>query len=125
MADLDADYRKILGAALASKKNVNSRYSNNSFARTLGVDATYLSKLSRGKILLSLDLAEKITRRLKLSPAERTRFLLSAAEEQRCHAMYLIDPALTDCDSSQHEKNLLPASRKKVSRSELHENKNR
>ena len=76
----------------------------------LGMDNGFLSKLLSGKTMLSLDLADKITKRLKLNIEERKEFLLSAAEEQKCHALYLIDPVLTECQEDLHETNLLPRS---------------
>src|SRR5665213_1887907 len=98
MADLTAQYRTILKDEFAAKTKANPRFTQGAFARYLGLDRTYFSKLTAGKILLSLDVAESMARRLKLKDAVRTEFLLSAAEEQRCHALYLIDPRLTDCD---------------------------
>lgn len=110
MADLNAYYRKILSDELQVRRKRNPRYSLRAFALFLGVDNGYLSKLTAGKVLLSLDLADKLTKRLKLSPSVRKDFLLSAAEEQRCHTLYLIDPKLTDCEEELHETNLLPRS---------------
>ena len=111
MADLEATYRKILEDVYDQKRKANPRYSRTSFARMLGVDPTYLSKLRSGKILLSLDIAEKITKKLNFSTEVRTSFLLSAADEQRCHALYLIDASLTDCDRKLDRINDQPRSR--------------
>lgn len=113
MADLNALYRIRIADEFKQKRAKNPRYSQSAFARFLGVDTTYLSKLLKGKILLSLDLAEQITRKLGLTPVERREFLLSVAEEQRCHALYLIDPALTECDPKVSDSNTQPRSRKK------------
>jgi transcriptional regulator with XRE-family HTH domain len=113
VADLNAHYRIVLTNEYKKRVMKNKKYSKNSFARLLGIDGTYLSKLLSGKILLSLDIAEKVTKRLQLDKKGRIDFLLSAAEEQRCHALYLIDPTLTDCDSALHKINLQPVSRKK------------
>ncbi len=113
MADLNAAYRVVLADEYKKRVSKNKKYSKNSFARFIGVDNTYLSKLMSGKILLSLDIAEKITKRLQLSGSARSDFLLSAAEEQKCHALYLIDPSLTDCEPALHKINLNPISRKK------------
>ena len=82
------------------------------YARSLGVDGSYFSKLLSGKILLSLDLADNLAKKLKLSKEERTEFLLSAAEEQKCHALYLIDPALTECNPALDILNKQPQSKK-------------
>lgn len=111
MADLESFYRLYLKQELARRVAKNKRYSLRGFAQFLGVDNSFLSKLMSGKNLLSLDLADQFSRKLKLDSEMRTEFLLSAAEEQRCHALYLIDPKLTDCDSQAHETNLLPLPR--------------
>lgn len=108
MADLDAAYRHMLKQAFASRKERNPRYSLRGFARFLGVDPTFLSKLISGKLLLSLDQADKITRKLNLAKSDRATFLLSAAEEQKCHALYLIDPSLTECDPTLDRSNQAP-----------------
>jgi transcriptional regulator with XRE-family HTH domain len=114
MADLDAFYRVYLRNELGARKSRNPRYSVRSFARALGVDNGYLSKLLSGKLLLSLDLAERLVERLKLEGGDRRQFYLSAAEEQQCHALYLIDPTLTNCDPACEETNVLPAPRKRA-----------
>lgn len=108
MSDINASYRKILFSEFQTRKAKNPRYSVRAFAKYLFLDNGFLSKLFSGKVLLSLDLADKITKRLKLTPELRREFLLSAAEEQRCHALYLIDPSLTECEIELHETNLLP-----------------
>lgn len=113
MADLKAFYRLRLQEVFAERKGKNARFSQNAFAKALGVNATYYSKLMSGKILISLEIAERITKKLRLSPDDRKWFLLSVAEEQRCHALYLIDPSLTECDPNEFEKNSKPKSRKK------------
>jgi len=82
MADLDAEYRKILSEEYSRRSTAKPYYSQNAFARFLGIDHTYLSKLLSGKILLSLDVADKITKKLKLPTEIRTKFLMSAAEER-------------------------------------------
>ncbi|MCX6124209.1 MAG: helix-turn-helix domain-containing protein [Proteobacteria bacterium] len=112
MADLEAEYRVTLKRHFDLKISKNKRYSLRSFAKFLGVDPTYLSKLFSGKLLLSLDSADRITKKLKLEGKERATFLLSAAEEQKCHALYLIDPLLTDCHPATDEVNRLPKSRR-------------
>ncbi len=112
MADMSAQYRQILNDEYTRRKSKNPRYTQSAFARSLGVDKTYWSKLRSGKIILSLDIAEKLTTQLKLDQKARAAFLLSAADEQRCHALYLIDPSLTDCDPDQHAENRAPAPRR-------------
>lgn len=116
MADLDASYRKTLQQEYQRRVAKNPRYSRAAYARFLGVDATYLSKLLSGKILLSLEAADAMARKLNLGTDERSAFLLSVAEEHKCHALYLVDPSLTGCDPDEREVNLLPKPRKKWSK---------
>lgn len=98
MADMSAEYRLILESEISSRKNKNSRYSIRAFARDLEIDASYLTKIRAGKSLLPVDLAAKIAKKLFLPKDKYSQFILSAADEQRCHALYLVDPILTDCD---------------------------
>ncbi len=114
MADIDAEYRKTLETELSRRKGRNRRYSLRSFAKFLGVDVAYISKLMAGKIILSVDLAASFARRLQLSEAARKEFILSVAEEQKCHALYLIDPSLMECDPAQVKQNQEPLPRKKI-----------
>jgi transcriptional regulator with XRE-family HTH domain len=114
MADLGATYRILMSNEFKRRCAKNSRYSQSAFAKSLGLDTTYMSKLLKGKILLSLDLAEQITKKLRLSQEEKRDFLLSVAEEQKCHALYLIDPSLTECDPQTPDSNSQPRPRKKL-----------
>ncbi len=98
MADIAAEYRLILKSKLESRKIKNKRYSLRAFARDLDIDASYLAKINSGKVLLSVDLAAQIANKLNLSQDKYTQFILSAADEQKCHALYFVDPSLTDCD---------------------------
>lgn len=113
MADLDTDYRIILNHEFTTRKAKNSKYSKRAFAKFLSVDNGFLSKLLSGKVMLSLDLAESFCKKLKLDDEQRTKFILSAAEEQKCHALYLLDPSLAECDEDSHETNILPKIKKK------------
>lgn len=113
MADHEATYRKIIQEAFEKRHKRNPRYSQNAFAKSLGLSSAYFSKLMAGKILLSLEAGEKITKIMRLNDSDRKDFLLSIAEEQRCHALYQIDPTLTDCDPMLAASNTLPRSRKK------------
>ena len=108
MADLEAFYRQKLRTELEARKAKNPRYSIRAFALFLDLDNGFLSKLLSGKSMLSIDLADELTKKLKLSAEERAEFILSAIEEQKCHALYLLDPDLTDCEENLHEVNLLP-----------------
>lgn len=113
MADMHSEYRKILEQSFSARKSKNARFSLRAFANQLGVDVSYLSKLRSGKIILSVDLAAKFATRLRLAADSRRDFILSAAEEQKCHALYLIDPSLTECHPAQEKTNRQPLPRKK------------
>ena len=114
MADLSAIYRVRLSEEFKRRSAKNTRYSQSAFSKFLGLDTTYLSKLLKGKLLLSLDLADKIANKLNLDSEERKGFLLSVAEEQKCHALYLVDPSLTECDPQTPQSNYQPKPRKKL-----------
>jgi transcriptional regulator with XRE-family HTH domain len=98
MADAEAFYRKVLQEEFARRKVKNKRYSLRAFAGSLRMDNGQLSKILSGKALLSVDLADQIAKRLKLEDETRVEFLTSAAEEQKCRLLYLVDPSLTDCE---------------------------
>ena len=108
MADLDAYYRRYLIDELARRRAKNRRYSLRAFARALGVDGGFLSRLLAGKALLAIEKADRLSRRLRLLDDARREFLLSAAEEQKCHALYLLDPTLTECAPEQDAINRSP-----------------
>jgi transcriptional regulator with XRE-family HTH domain len=108
MADLEAYYRLKLKEEYELRLQKKSSYSQNSFAKFLGMTSSYYSKLMKGKIILSLDLADKITKKLQLSQENRKSFILSVSEEHHCHALYLIDPTYTDCNPKLDTSNSLP-----------------
>ena len=108
MADLSADYRTILSSEFQTRHEKNTRYSLRAFALSLGVDASFLSKIKSGKLMLSVDVAAAMAKKLKLNSEMRKQFIMSAAEEQKCHALYLIDPNLTDCDPAKDNTNKNP-----------------
>lgn len=108
MADLEAEYRVKIEAEFTSRLLKNSKYSRNAFAKFLGMTPSYYSKLQKGKLMLSLDMADKMTKKLKLSSDERKSFILSVSEEYQCHALYLIDPTYTDCDIKNDSINRSP-----------------
>lgn len=112
MADLNTYYRQYLLTDFEKRKTRNPRYSLRAYANTLNLDNGFLSKLLSGKIMLSIDRADQIAKRLNLSQEQRREFIMSAIEEQKCHALYLLDPELTECDENLHELNLLPKSKK-------------
>ncbi|MGZ3772137.1 MAG: hypothetical protein ACXVCY_08355 [Pseudobdellovibrionaceae bacterium] len=115
MADLEANYRIVLKKYLDRRQSANPRFSQNAFAKFLGIDKTYFSKLMKGKILLSMEFADLISHRLMLNEADRREFIISAAEEQKCHSLHLLDPSLTDCDLALEEVNVEPKPRNKNS----------
>ncbi len=45
MADLEAPYRRIIQAVYEMRHKNNPRYSQNAFARSLGLSSAYFSKL--------------------------------------------------------------------------------
>lgn len=113
MADLEAHYRIVIQKEYDVRASKNKGYSKNAFAKFLGLTPSYLSKLLQGKILMSLEIADQAAKKLGLEASARRKFLFSVAEEQRCHALYLIDPHLTDCDPAENEANQRPLSRRR------------
>lgn len=112
MADLEAEYRLILDREYKKRVAKNDLYSKNSFSKKLQVSSSYYSKLMKGEILLPVDRANEMAFLLELSHEERKKFVLSCAEEQKCHALYLIDPIYTDCNPDLADLNKYPFSRK-------------
>lgn len=75
-------YEQVLRDELARRSARNPRYSLRSFARSLRLDAGALSRILNGKQPLSVKAAHAVLPHLELEPAERRRFLLSAAEKK-------------------------------------------
>ncbi len=75
-------YRSVLKARLAEMIGKNPRYSLRAFARSLGIDASYLSSLISGKKNLSPELAAQIGIKLGLSGEELEYFTLLADYER-------------------------------------------
>ena len=98
MADPLSFYRIYLKTELDRRLKSNPRYSLRAFAKSMKIDHGYLSKVLSGKILMTVETAEAIAKNLKLNEELRRKFLLSVAEEQKCSALYGVDPSLTDCD---------------------------
>lgn len=113
MADLEADYREMLMNEFKERVARNKRYSLRAFARDLGVNPGYLPKLFAGKTIPSLETAQDIADRMRLEKVEKARFLKSVAEDQKCHALYVLDPTLTECSPETHAANALPAKKKR------------
>ncbi|MFK8139379.1 MAG: hypothetical protein AB8E15_13550 [Bdellovibrionales bacterium] len=112
MANMNAFYRTVLNRELTRRVSKNPRYSLGAYSRLLGCDTSYLSKLNSGKIILSLRLASNFSESLGLSENEKRDFILSAAEEQKCHALYLLEPSLTNCSPQKNTLNQQPKPRK-------------
>ncbi len=98
MPDINADYRAILYSELSTRKLKNSRYSLRAFSKHLEIDPSYLSKLIAGKLIVSVDLADSLAKKLNLCNDQYTQFVLSAAEENKCQSLYEVNPDLTDCN---------------------------
>lgn len=97
------DYRAYVGDELARRRGANPRYSLRGFAKTLGLDAGYLSKVLSGQMPLSLGAAKKVVAALKMSDAE---------------AQLLIE-AIADGARERHDRVAAPRERAPVSRQEV------
>lgn len=91
-------YVKYLAHEFEMRSQSNAQYSLRVFAKYLGVDASFLSKVLARRLVLSLKQGEKLAARLCLSEDDRKKFLLSIAEEQKCKSLAKVDTTLTDCD---------------------------
>lgn len=65
------DYKAWLNFELKQKIKENPLYSGNSFAKRLGVSQSYLSMILNGRRKLSIDKANDIAEKLKLSDSEK------------------------------------------------------
>lgn len=72
--DTVVDYRDILLAELKDRIARNPRYSQNAFARDLGISPSLLCDILQGKKGLSRDSANRIGLRLGMSELDRERF---------------------------------------------------
>lgn len=76
----------------------NPQYSLRSFARSLEVDPSLLSKILNRKNIPSLNLAQQIIQKLEPQNKEQQNiFIKSVADELQCYALNKLDPDLTDC----------------------------
>ena len=91
-------YRAYLKEELERRIQTNPQYSLRAFASALDLDPTYLSKVLNGKLMMSVENADRICEVLNLVEETRRDFLLSVAEERRCHSLKKVAPDLTDCD---------------------------
>jgi len=73
-------YQKCLKEELAQRLQKNASYSLRSFARSLQIDPTALSKILNGQKIPTPSLSKKILEQLPLSPKEQKLFLHSMAK---------------------------------------------
>jgi uncharacterized protein (TIGR02147 family) len=78
-----AHYLSLLRADLAQRQRRNPHFSLRAYAKLLGVQAPTLSAVLRGKRPLPLSTANAIARRLRLAPAEQSRFVESVRGARR------------------------------------------
>lgn len=67
--------RELLVDQIEEKISMNPNYSANAFARDIGVSKAYLSLMLNGRRKITLKLAEKISKKLNLTPKEKEFFL--------------------------------------------------
>lgn len=79
--DSAASFRGLLRERFLSLKQKNQSFSLRSFARYLGVDQSYLSKVLKGEKRFSTDIMASLSARLGLTPAQ-TKSLLNSSNFQ-------------------------------------------
>lgn len=80
---MDVLFRHYLQAELASRCARNPRYSLRAFARHLGIDASTLSQILRGRRLLSPAMIRRLAARLDLTDAQLESFLAAEPDRQQ------------------------------------------
>ncbi|WP_372368749.1 hypothetical protein [Candidatus Uabimicrobium sp. HlEnr_7] len=75
----------------------NCNYSLRAFAKSLEIDASFLSKILLRKQPLALKKAEHLAQKLHLQSSQRKKFILSIADDQKCFSLKKVDGDLTDC----------------------------
>lgn len=73
-------FQTCLKQELAERLQKNSRYSLRSFARSLKLDPSTLSRILTGQKIPTPELSKKILKQLSLTPKEEKQFLLSMAQ---------------------------------------------
>lgn len=81
------DFRTFLEQELARRNSVNSNYSLRAFARDLGVDSSFLSKLLNGKRSMTVRTILSLAPRLSLPEVEIQEFIQKANDRRRRYAM--------------------------------------
>jgi uncharacterized protein (TIGR02147 family) len=69
------NYRELLANELEKRLAKNPQYSVRAFARDLDISKTHLAEILRGKNQLSVELADKFTKKLNFDRAEAENFL--------------------------------------------------
>ena len=95
LTERDLDFVSYLRALLVKRCQANPAYSLRAFAKQLGVEPSFLSKLFAGKRKLTLKLIERLAAPLLLSPAEVHQF-----------KSRLIGEPTSDAGRDSHEANL-------------------
>ena len=91
-------YINYLNQVLSDRIDSNPKYSLRSFARSLEVDPSHLSKILSRKIIPSLKMAEAIIKKLELENEKKKKFIESLAEELKCSSIDKLDSSLSNCD---------------------------
>lgn len=76
-------YRSYLRDELSRRCARNPGYSLRAFSRALALDCSTLSRTLSGKRRLSVRVAQRILRKLAMSPEEKSRFIASLLDEIR------------------------------------------
>lgn len=75
------DYRRMLGTELERRQSRNPRYSLRAFARDIGLHASDLSKILRGKKPIPLSTAVSVVPRMNWTPDRQQDFLVAVYSE--------------------------------------------
>lgn len=85
---------KCLADELKRRQERNPRYSLRSYARSLSIDPSSLSRMLNGKQDLSLHLGAKVIQQLSLSEEQAQAFVRSVADEARDRALAFLSRSL-------------------------------
>src|SRR4051794_31830317 len=77
-----ADLAEFLRAELERRRRVNRRYSLRAFAKALGVESSYLSKVLRGERQVTRQLLHRIEHRLRLTEETVRRMNAGIADDE-------------------------------------------
>lgn len=81
LANTIEDYRQMLGSELERRQSRNPRYSLRAFARDIGLHASDLSKILRGKKPIPLSTAVSVVPRMNWTPDRQQDFLVAVYSE--------------------------------------------